>query len=55
MIKDFPCVCGHLKSNHFLKYVPRCTLCTHDIVKDYWHMYKLDNLKYLELMSDKRK
>jgi hypothetical protein len=63
-MKDFLCICGHLKIKHLTWKqfrVQRCEICIapvldkirvddHDtyIIQAAWHDYKADNLKYLE-------
>ena len=47
------CTCGHFKEMHGRF---GCTPCAKNYLDNRFdHKFKLDNLKYLELMYDKRK
>ena len=60
---SIPCICGHFYIDHYRHdgnedSTTECLRCGAKFVKDmkYCFMFKkMDNLKYLELMSDKRK
>lgn len=50
---NFPCECGHIREQH-LDSVPQCIGCYCDYgyrtlaIPSYNHIYKADNLRYLE-------
>ena len=51
------CICGHRRDRHFID-VPRCVGgdagCWLSSPKS-WHEFKLDNLLYLEKLSEKKR
>jgi hypothetical protein len=56
---DFPCTCGHAKVHHVMN--KNCTVCStiwNDLpdptsINRMWiHPFRLDNLKYLEQLSN---
>jgi hypothetical protein len=62
----FTCECGHMKAYHYLNEphdIPRCSMCQHvqynsietRVYAYYpWHLFKPDNLEYLEEQYESR-
>jgi hypothetical protein len=43
--QDFPCICGHIKEEHYLK-EKACWFCP--LIGEWCEQFVGDNLKYLE-------
>lgn len=52
-----PCVCGHAKGSHYEKALV-CWLCLEEVEsildKKFSHNFKLDNLKYIEMIQTQK-